>query len=183
MGGGTFQTVDASGLTGGLTLDLRAVGAQNHTITGGAGKDTITLLWANQDSADVINLGAGSADTLIFGDATTITTALDAARLSNVTGVEELGTTGAVLTVDGDLVTQTHFSTGAGGAVVLTDLAQGSIVEFDAGGLGGTAALKLGATTLNIELQGDTTIPATPGLTVTGSSTLNVSSTGTVGAG
>ena len=183
--GGALKTIDASTNTGGVTLNIAAITASDLAIKGSTANDTITTVFANQTSADVIDLGAGTNDTLLFSDAATISNATDAAKLSKVTGVEEIGTVAATLTLDGDLVTQTRFSTsGANGAFAITDAAQGTTLEFGAGvAAASTAALKLGANTVNVELQGGTAAAAdvTAGLTVTGSATINVVSTGSAG--
>lgn len=179
-----LKTVDASANTGGLTLTLAGTGV-DLAIKGSTVNDTLTTTFAALTSADVIDLGAGANDTLLFSDAATITTSAQANQLSKVAGVEELGTVAATLTIDGDLVTQTRFSTsGASGAFAITDAAQGTTLEFGAGvAAASTAAMKLGANTLNVELQGSSAAAAdvTAGLTVTGSATVNVSSTGSAG--
>jgi hypothetical protein len=178
-----LKTVDASANTGGLTLTL-AGAAVDLAIKGSTANDTLTTTFAALTSADVIDLGAGDNDTLLFSDAATITTAAQQGQLSKVTGVEELGTVGTALTVDGDLVSQTRFSTSGVGSFVVTDAAQGTTLEFGAGVAGGsTAAMKLGANTLNVELQGSSAAAAdvAAALAVTGSATVNVSSTGSAG--
>lgn len=187
----TVKTLDASENTGGVNVNLTGVSAaQNHTITGSSVDDTITNVWANQTKADVIDLGAGTNDTLLFTDAATITTAAQAAALSSVTNVEEIGTINTALTVDGTLVSQTRFSTdGAAGNFSMTNLAQGSTLEFGAGTVAAPAAsnasMVLGADTLNVELNGGTAnnSMAKANLTTTGTSTLNISSTGNTGIG
>lgn len=184
--GSTFKTVTAA--DGGLTLNLVALAvAQNHTITTGAGADTITNLWANQTKDDKINLGGGE-DKLVFTDAVTVTNATQQAQLSGVSNVEELGVNGAVaLTIDGDLVTQTKFEAAGTGNMVLTDVANASTLTFGGATAAAvsTAAMKLGATTLNVNLEGSSTaasiVTAGKGLDVTGSTTINVVSSGSAG--
>ncbi|BAT57575.1 serralysin precursor [Variibacter gotjawalensis] len=179
-----LKSLDASALTGALNANLTPVGAQDLTVKGGSANDTITTVFANQTSADSIDLGVGTNDTLLFTDAVSILNATDAAKLSKVVGVEELGTVGATLTLDGDLVSQTRFSTSGAGSFNIVDAAQSSTVEFGAGAAAASqVALKLGASILNVDLQGSATAAAdaSASLFVQGSSTINVSSTGTAG--
>lgn len=183
-----LKTIDASANTGGINLNIATTAAADLSIKGTSANDTITTLFGDLAAADVIDLGAGDNDTLLFttGGAT-ITTAAQAAQLSKVSGVEELGTVGTVLTVDGDLVSQTRFSTsGANGGLQVTDAAQGTTVEFGAGAAANSGvAMKLGANTLNVELNGSASAVANLGndLDVTGTSTINISSNGTAGVG
>jgi Ca2+-binding RTX toxin-like protein len=178
-----LKTIDASTNTGGFNLDITAAAATDLAVKGTAANDTLTTIFAgSQTAADVIDLGDGTNDTLLFADAVTITTAAQAALISKVTGVEELGTVGNALTVDDDLVSQNRFSTSDGGTIVLTNAGQGATVEYGEGtAAGSTVGMKLGASTLNVELQGDKNGAAISTLAVTGSSTVNVVSTGVAG--
>lgn len=188
LSGAAITTVNAAENTGGVTLNLAASDANNQTITGGTGNDSITTEYAGLSNQDTINLGDG-VDSLIFANGNaTFNDATTAARLSNVTNVEKLGIIGNTLTVDGDLVSQNIFTTsGNGGDFAITDAANNATLEFGAGQAdASTTAMKLGANTLNVELNGSTTAVAnagTNGLTVTGSQTVNLSTNGTAGVG
>ena len=184
--GGALATINAATNTGGINLDISAITASNLNITGSSANDTIRTAFGNQTAADVVNLGAGTNDTVVFTGGASILTAANAALIGGLAGVEELGTVDANLTVDGDLVSQTRFSTSGTGSLTITDAAQGSTAEFGAGAAGAsTVAMKLGASTLNVELLGGSAAAAdaTAGLGVVGSSTVNVLSSGTAGVG
>lgn len=182
---GVLKTIDASANTGGVSLNIAAI-ASDLSVKGSTANDTLTTSFVNQNAADVIDLGDGANDTLLFTTAATITTAAQAALISKVSNVEEIGTVGVALTVDGDLVAQNRFSTSGVGSFLVTDAAQGTTVEFGAGAAGASnVAMKLGANTLNVELQGSASAAAdvTAGLIVTGSATINIVSTGSAGVG
>lgn len=179
------KTIDGSAATGDLVIDNSAAAAAIESIKTGTGDDTYTTNYANLTADDVIELGGGTVDSLRFADAATFNDATTQALLTKVTGVEQLGTVNAPLTVDGDFVSQTSFYTdGAAGAFALTDVANNTGATFGAGAiLASTVGMKLGANTLNVNLAGSKTAAAdvTAGLTVTGSANINVDSSGTDG--
>lgn len=181
---GLTKTIDGSAATGNLTINNAAATAAIESIKTGSGNDTYTTLFTSLAKDDVIDLGAGT-DSLRFSDAATFTTDVQKAQLTGVAGVEQLGTVGAALTVDGNFVSQTSFYTdGATGQFVGTNLANATALTFGAGAeLASTAGLKLGAKDLTVNLAGSETAVSnvTDGLTVTGSATVTVNSTGTVG--
>ncbi|SFC17380.1 Hemolysin-type calcium-binding repeat-containing protein [Polaromonas sp. OV174] len=178
------KTIDGSAATGNLTIDNKAAAIAIQSIKTGSGNDVYTTKWADLTADDSIDLGTGT-DSLRFSDDATFTTAAQKAQLTKVVGVEQLGTVGAVLTVDGDFVSQTSYYTdGAAGQMVLTNTANNADVNFGKGAeLASSVAMKLGANTLNVNLAGSATGAADLGLglTVTGSATVNVKSTGTDG--
>jgi hypothetical protein len=180
-----IESIDASANTGGVSFDISAVAASDLAIKGSSGEDSITTVFGDLNAVDTIDLGAGSNDTLLFTDDATITSAAASALFAKYAGVEEIGTVSATLAVDGDLVTQTRFSTsGNGGDVAITNAKQGTTVEFGAGAIdASTIAMKLGANTLNIELVGDKNSEAdvSNGVDITGSSTINILSKGVAG--
>lgn len=183
--GGLTKTIDGSLATGNLTIDNRLDAAANvQSVKTGSGNDTYTTVWANLTKDDAIDLGTGT-DSLRFSDVATFTNAAQKEQLTKVVGVEQLGTVNAALTVDGDFVSQTSYYTdGMGSMTNMTNIANNADVNFGAGVVAASnVAMKLGATTLNVNLAGSTTAAAnlTAGLTVTGSATLNVKSTGTDG--
>jgi len=179
------KTIDGSAATGDLVIDNSAAAAAIESIKTGTGDDTYTTNYANLTADDVIELGDGAVDSLRFADAATFNDTTTQALLTKVTGVEQLGTVSALLTVDGDFVSQTSFYTdGAAGAFALTDVANNTDVAFGAGViLASTVGMKLGANTLDVNLAGSKTAAAdvTTGLTVTGSANINVDSSGTDG--
>lgn len=192
--GSSLKTINASANTGGVDIDIDSLATvtQDHTITGGSGDDTITTLFTQLSSADTVDLGAGD-DALIFSDAATVTTANQEAQFDNVSNIEELGVIGTTLTVDADRVDaniDTFSIEGAGGTAVLTNVAEGTTLvaraDSAASAFGAsTIATKLGANTINVELEGSKTQVAdfSAGLTITGSSTVNIETSGTAGAG
>lgn len=178
------KTIDGSAATGNLTINNVAAAAAVQSIKTGTGNDTYRTKFADLTSDDVIDMGTGT-DSLRFSDATTINSTVTAAALTKVTGVEQLGTVNAALTIDGNFVTQTSYYTdGAAGQVALTNVANNADINFGAGVIvASTSAMKLGANTLNVKLAGSAAAASdvTAGLTVTGSATVNVSSSGTSG--
>lgn len=189
--GGLTKTIDGSLATGNLTIDNRLDAAANvQSVKTGSGNDTYTTVWDNLTKDDAIDLGTGT-DSLRFSAAATFTNAATKERLTKVTGVEQLGTVNALLMVDGDFVSQTSYYTEGTGSVDLSNIANNADVNFGAGTITSSiVGMKLGANTLNVNLAGSKTgaavvggVVATigDGLTVTGSSTINVKSTGTDG--
>lgn len=179
------KTIDATTATGNLTIDNKSAAAQVESIKTGSGNDTYTTVYANLTGDDVIELGTGT-DSLRFSDATTFNSAATKAFLAKVTGVEQLGVEGAVaLTVDGDFVSQTSYYAGTTGAsVALTNIANNADLNFGTGAIAAsTVGMKLGASILNVNLAGSKTTAsdASAGLTVTGSATVNVKSSGVDG--
>lgn len=195
---GLTKTIDGSLATGNLTIDNKAAAAAVESVKTGTGNDTYTTVYANLTKDDAIDLSTGT-DSLRFSDSATFNDATTKERLTKVAGVEQLGvvTTGTTLTVNGDFVSQTsYYVAGATAKAALTSIANNADVNFgktdvvaNATGVN-TVALKLGANTLNVNLAGEKTgaavvggVVATvgDGLTVTGSATINVKSTGTDG--
>lgn len=179
-----LKTINASAATGKQTIDAVASAGVDQTITTGSADDVLTTTFTGLTKNDKIDLGAGT-DSLRFTDTATINDATSKAKLTQVAGVEQLGTVSAVLTVDGDFVSQTSYYTdGTAGKMVLTNIANNADVNFGKGAeLASTVGMKLGANTLNVNLAGSATGAAdlSAGLTVTGSATVNVKSTGTDG--
>ena len=191
----SYKTIDASDNTGGVTLDITDISgagggaAQDFTITGGTGNDKITTVWAELTKDDTIDLGDGT-DALIFNDAVTISTSTQAGVLANVSNVEEFGVNsaaGVALTLDADLISSdvnTFSLGGAGDSAAITDAAEGVTLNIeDVAIAASNIATKLGASEVNIGLEGGktTAADATAGVTVTGESTINVASSGTAG--
>jgi hypothetical protein len=177
------KTIDGSTATGNLTIDNKAAAADVQSIKTGLGNDIYTTVYDDLTKDDVIDLGSGT-DSLRFSDATTFNSTATQERLTKVTGVEQLGTVSAILIVDGNFVTQTSYYTdGAAGDFALTNIANNADVNYGAGViLANTVGMKLGANTLNVNLAGTATAASdVTTLTVTGSATINVKSTGVDG--
>ncbi|MCU7836159.1 MAG: DUF4214 domain-containing protein [gamma proteobacterium symbiont of Taylorina sp.] len=178
------KTIDGSAATGDLNIGNGAAAAAVESIKTGSGDDIYVTTYANYSALDTVEM-AGGTDSLRFDDAATFNSSATAGRMALTTGVEQLGTVGAALTVDGDLVSQTSFYTSGAGSLVLTDVANSSDTTFGAGTtVASTVAMKLGANILDVNLAGSKTAAvdlATNGLTVTGSATINLSSAGTDG--
>ncbi|GAB1392039.1 hypothetical protein MASR1M60_02020 [Rhodocyclaceae bacterium] len=175
------KTIDGSTSTGNLTINNGVAAAAVESIKTGTGNDTYTTTYAIFTGEDLIDLGTGT-DSLRFDDAATFNDTATKGKLAKVTGVEQLGTVNALLTVDGDFVTQTSYYTdGNAGDFALTNIAQGADVNFGAGAaLANTVAMKLGANTLNVNITGNATTIAdvSAGTEVTGSATINLKSSG-----
>jgi Ca2+-binding RTX toxin-like protein len=183
--GGTFKTVNASTNTGGLTLNVAALAATDLAVTGGSGNDVITIDFANLTKDDVINLGAGT-DTLAFAvTGLSIASAADAAKFAGVAGVEALRSTGAITTtIDADLTAIAAFGINSTGASTFTNLGNADAITFGGAVIAASSyGLKLGQNTVNFTLAGSATAAsdATALQTITGSSIVNVVSSGTAG--
>ncbi|WIJ24036.1 DUF4214 domain-containing protein [Devosia sp. RR2S18] len=83
-----LTSVDASGNTGGLVIDLSGNTA-DLTLKGSAGADVVGLSLGNLTSADSINLGAGRDTVVLSTGATTLTNA-NYARINALAGVEQI---------------------------------------------------------------------------------------------
>lgn len=182
--GGSFKTVDASANTGGVTLDLSGLGANNIKVTGGTGNDEITVDYLNLNKADVINLGDGT-DTLGFSVTNVaFNSGATVSALAGVTGVENLKVNGALTFVaDAALLAQTGFVINSTGQATLTNLANTDTVTYSAAtAVTNTLGLELGQNTLNLNMKGGAAI-ASGTTAVTGSSIVNIDSSGKAGVG
>lgn len=197
--GTATKTIDASAATGNMVINNAAAAAAVQSIKTGSGNDVYTTKYVDLDKTDLIDLGAGT-DSLRFTDSATFNDAVTMARLTKVTGVEQLGLTqdtASALTVDGDFAAQTsYYVSGKLATAVLTNVATGADLSFgvtdvvaNATGVN-TVGMKLGANTLNLNLTGTAAgasvvggvvATAGDGLAVTGSSTINVNSMGVAG--
>lgn len=129
----TATTIDASALTGNLTLS--GLGIANHTVTGGSGNDTINF-GANFAAGDVVDGGAGT-DTLA------VTQAITAAQWAGVKNVEAVAfTMGANVTQDASLLTGVNtFTTSGAFTQTLNKLANNADVTVAAATTTLTASL------------------------------------------
>lgn len=178
-----YKTIDASANTGGVTLVASGAvnSAQVLDIKTGSGVDSYTTLFANLTKDDKIDLGVGT-DTLAFADAVDLSTSTKAGVLAGVTNVEVLRVDGAGnFIIDGDSVSQATFYADTTGALTATTVSNAdTIVVGDVVLAASTVGMKLGQNTLNLGLEGTKTAvsDASAGITVSGASTLNVSSSG-----
>lgn len=177
-----IATINASANSGGTDL---GVGTNTLTYTGSSGNDILRFAATAFSSADTVDFGAGTADTLFLAD-TSIGASADAtlnAAINAITTLDVLGISGAA-TLDASRITVNQFSLGAGNNVVLQSLTAADTVQVNAvtaGTINATAAL--GFNTVNLALnQNADAVAATGTLNVTGNSTINISSnsTGTV---
>jgi len=177
----TTGTVDASGSTANVTLDLSngesinytggsasdaiTLGTGNDTVNGGAGNDTVTLATASLTSLDTIALGDGTRDAIVYSDATALnSTGVNAtalAALNRATGVEVIGAGGNMTAIDADYFTQTVFRKTAASTAALTvtgidsDTAiMSASITLGANGDALTLSGKLPGTTANLEIGG-----------------------------
>ena len=151
-------------LTGGAADDTFTIGAGNDTVVGGAGNDRVIMTVANLNASDSINLGDGTRDALILDTTTLNVTGVNATNLgliNKMTGVEVIGTNGAVTAIDAGYFTQTVYEATANltAAVTVTNVAGDTLVLSGNGitGVNGDALTVSGALpnqTFTLELKG-----------------------------
>jgi len=194
----------ANTITGGAAIDTFTLGSGINTVTGNAGNDIVITALADLLGTDVIALGEGTRDEIRYNNVTTLNAAgVDATALTNLnkqTGVEVVGSSGAVTAIDAGYFTQTVFNmTGALTAAVTATNVASDTLSFTSGitGVNGDALTVSGALpnqTITLELGGSAgvTITATDaagsagnnGLVVsTGISTVNIVSSTTATTG
>lgn len=180
------KTIDASANTGGVKIDNSAAAAAVQAITGTAAADEYTTKFADLTKDDKIDLGAG-ADVLAFADATDLSDATKAAVLGGTTNVEGLKVNGTgTFKADGDALSQSLFIVNTIGAFTGTTFGSTDSLQVDAVAMAAsTVGMKLGQNTFNLALVGskDAISDAVNGISVTGASTLNISSAGSVDQG
>lgn len=114
----TVTTINASGLTSGGVAATLIAGITGFT--GGQGNDTVTTFALTSTTASIINAGAGSADRLIVGTASDISTATKAKQYA---GFEVLDTGATTTTVDASLFTNSTINAlMIGASAVLTNV-------------------------------------------------------------
>lgn len=104
-------------LTGGANDDTFTIGTGNDTVTGGAGNDTVNVTVAGLttgSTADVINLGDGTRDAIMFSDPATLNSATvsstNLTAIAAVSGLEVIGSSAADVTaIDAGYFTQTIY--------------------------------------------------------------------------
>lgn len=181
-GANLVKTIDGSTSTGNLVINNSLAGVQVESIKTGTGNDIYTTQWANLTSADAIDLNLGT-DSLRFIDNATFMSAGDKALLTLVSGVEQLGVTGAfTLLADGDFESQTSYYADDGGTLTLTNVANGASAFFGIGANAATIGMKVVPNAaVSLDLAGSATVASGAVVNVTGSTTVNVNSSGTVG--
>jgi Ca2+-binding RTX toxin-like protein len=194
--------VTGNTLTGGAAADTFTLGAGVDTVTGGAGNDTVNLAVASLTKTDVIDLGEGTLDAIIYTATTALnSTGVDATALTALNaqkGVEVIGTAGALTAVDASYFNQTIVrATGALTAAVTASNVAGQTLQFTSGittvngdALTVTGALPNQSVTIElsgsaaVKLQGTDATSTNTGLTTgTGISTVNLVSNTTATSG
>ena len=192
---GILKSIDATANTGGVNLSVTdgdlaakatiATGSGNDTIVIadavasvelGAGDDKLTMNAADFVKANVLNGGEGTDTLILAGADFTATKDL----MTNVSNFEVLGISGAKLTADAKAIGFNAFSAdGIGGALELTNVADGSDITFGAGAAAASSiSMASGAKSVDLFLAGSATAIAnlSAALTLKGVSTLNVDS-------
>ncbi|MPW17862.1 DUF4214 domain-containing protein [Paraburkholderia sp. CNPSo 3157] len=179
-----LKTINASGDTGGVSVSVSTTVAPSFAFTGGSGNDTLTITTASLEALSAgsqLNGGVGT-DTLVISDAGTLTAA-DYTALNATTGFEVLGVGGvAAASVDASKITgafANHFAVSDTGGVTISNLSDASTVDLTAAGTD-TFGAAVGASSLNLNLNTSATAKGVAfGIeTVTGFSTVNLSSNG-----
>lgn len=174
----TGGTIDASGLTGKLTVTQVAGATHNLAVTGGSGNLSVTGTSALTETLDVVG-GAGD-DTVITALATGAATATLAAGANTVTA--NALTTGTLVVNSGagiDTVSTTALTTGT----VVLDLSDGAnVVSFGGTLAGATVSVTTGAGNDSVTITSATAATDTITLALgAGTNTLNVSTDDTAG--
>ena len=114
---GVVGVINASANTGGSTV---IVGAQDISMTGGTGNDSIQFNAAGAYNAnDIVRLGSGTNDVIILADTAINTTTAALNALITASEAETVGFSAAA-TVDMDFLTQTFISVNSTTDVALT---------------------------------------------------------------
>jgi len=127
--GGTGKNTITTGafantLTGGSNDDTFNLAAGTDSVTGGAGNDTVTAAIASLTALDTIALGDGTQDAIIYTDVTALNStgvvAANLAVLNGYTGVEAIGTAGAITAIDAGYFNQNIFVSASATTAALT---------------------------------------------------------------
>ncbi|WP_454714408.1 hypothetical protein [Caulobacter segnis] len=180
------RTIDSDTATGGVTIgDLTtALGAANHTVTLGTGRNVVFFGNGVLNTNDTVTATAGTNDTLVITGATGVTSA----DLGHVTGIETFRfmNNSGLLTQD---VTQlpgavTLEIDGSNSAVLFSNLANnGTVNALNAFSLRMGLAANTGSDALTVNITPATTAGATISTitNVAGLETLNLVSNGATG--
>lgn len=149
LGDTTVTTVDANASTGGVSVTAAAANAQNMTVTGGSGNDTINV--NGYSVSDIISGGTAGTDTLLLANAEAIGAT---AAQSNVTNIDVIGLTdGLTGTVALTNFSATGFSlatsTDNNNDGDVTDAAAGAFAADVNGGLAGAGIINYDSGTAN----------------------------------
>ena len=183
----TVATVNASGLTGNLDIDLEGAGGAYISVTGGSGSDTIRVNALSTNST--IAGGAGTSDVLWVNSINTPSTAF-----TNVSGFEGIGFNGPVTTAqnlsNAGTINQVFYNNTADGAAALQGVASGVTVNYLFDNGANTNAIEVTnasagtADVVNINLGSTSTLGQIRAGIVTASNieTLNIASNSQTGA-
>jgi hypothetical protein len=181
---GNLTKIDASALTGKLTVDMSNLSSDNNiTIIGGSGDDKLVFNTGHLTKNDSIDLGAGTGDLVVIKDTT-----LDYAGINALKGVEILGLGTSNATVDIAQITNgiNQFRVEAGNLTeIFNNALSSSVFTIDntSGNTGTvTIANKVGetATTVIIDNQ-ETSSQTLGGLTLSGATVISLTSSGKAG--
>lgn len=172
-------------ITGGAADDTFTLGSGNNKVTGGAGNDKVIGTLASFTAADTIDLGAGTADALIYTNVATLdSTGVIAANLAILNGysnIEMIGSAATVTAVDASYFTQTIYSlSGANTAVAITNVANDTFVLSSSmvGATGATGGLVFSGAlpnqTLNVQIAGATSLTFSANATAAGDNAITV---------
>jgi len=167
---GTFDSVDASGLSGDLTIVMPDSTANTCAVTGGSGDDTITAATA----ADAITISTGAGDDVItVGGFTDTTDTIDGGD-----GTDTLASTAAVFgAVAANLTTLTNVeqllinTAAAGQTINLSYFGTITEVNTTVDPAGGNLALTAATSGLSVEIDASDTGAGTLGVTISGTGT------------
>ncbi|MEC4723575.1 hypothetical protein RY831_31025 [Noviherbaspirillum sp. CPCC 100848] len=178
---GTTGTLDASAATGAVNV---AFGAEDITVTGGAGNDRFNF-GATLDAADKVNGGAGTDTLAISSTIDSTTTALNKV-INAVTGMDVLEVTQANAAVDASQITFTKaFAATGGGTTAFTNTVNDNTFAFSANAGATTFAPTIdgGNDVLNLTVGGASAVTLTSvAASAGGFETINVASTSSTGA-
>jgi len=176
-------------ITTGDAADAITAGTGVDTVTTAAGNDTFTTAIANLTSADVIDLGAGTRDAVMFTNVATLnSTGVSSDALSALNAVknfEVVGSSAAVTAVDLGYFTQTVYrlSGNLTANVTATNASSDTIELTGAGitGVTGGAALNIAGaasgSTISLELNGVSGVAITANNTAATNTALTLGST------
>jgi hypothetical protein len=183
-----LDSVDASGNTGGVNVDVSAGTAKNaFKFTGSSGNDVLLLIDGNLSTLTGSNIAMGDG-TDKLGIKDTVLSSTEYTAINAVTGLEILGLNAAITLAADSLTSVNHFAVDTTGlAQSITGMKPSAVVDvgvgvssaFSATSL--TLAPALGTTALTVNVGGasDSVTHAVPTFVTTGFSTINLTSNGT----
>ena len=181
---GGVVNVQAGTDTGGFNLDVSGNAGKVTLVGGTAGTEMFHISEASLIvTGTSLAGGAGTSDTLGVSFGATSPVAADYTALNATTGFEILGlyNTGAI-TVDDSQITaafNNHFSINSAFNVAITNMVDNATIDLLATGAAESFTGAVGTNTININEGASTSAGLSNGITVTGFSTVNLTSNGT----